>query len=308
MEPVITKPAIHVINKDILIINELYNLYNGTLFINDVMLWGKDCNNSNNTTTIVINYSDKDNLVFKYSKRKLSHYHTEDLTVIPTDVYLDKRGNILTHYDIDSDSWDTLEWEYEYKKFEQLYKPVYVEEPVVQSIALHIVEVVYDTGSKYIKPIWTEKTVQKDNRLYKFHYNEFTYDTFVSLINNTGLKWNNDNHRKYLRFCKIEDQYEFSNNSVMFDDKQPILGDMETIKQKMNELEQSIAKIIGLAKAKKFGANGSPDWAQCLKSLQHCDSKLSSIVPQKMYTNDLKEVKRYVRDLIIHIEKSVTTS
>lgn len=288
--------AIHILDKNILVLKNIRQSSINQYLVNDDPLPLKEDATYQN---VIIPFSDKDNIQYRSTFQKVDHYVDKLGNKISIDEYNTKRKELYLH--CSDNNWRTLDDEFAYKKFMETYTAVYVTCVTITDVVVNIIECQYATGSKYITPVWSLESVPQKDRLYILNFDLFCYDTFVDLIKDTGLTWDNTD-RLYLRFCKIEGKYAFTDN---WESKKPIHGGLEYLHDIMQETKKELVKIVSLEKAKKFGSDGAPDWVHVLNELKILSGYLGTNNRSKV---DWSTCKTIVNKLIDNIGNSITKS
>jgi hypothetical protein len=288
--------AIHILDKNILVLKNIRQSSRNQYLVNDVPLPLKEDATYQN---VIIPFSDKDNIQYRNTFQQVDHYVDKFGNKISIGDYGSTRNELYSQFD--GDYWRTLDDEYAHKKFMETYTAEYVTCVTITDVVANIIECQYDTGSKYITPVWSLISVPQKDRIYVLNFDRFCYDTFIDLIKDTGLNWDNTD-RLYLRFCKIEGKYAFDDN---WESKKPIHGGLEYLNTIMEETKKELVKIVSLEKAKKFGSDGAPDWVHVLNELIILSGYLGTNNRSKV---DWSTCKTIVNKLIDNIGNSVTKS
>ena len=113
----------------------------------------------------------------------------------------------LNGYDWDIDSWTNIDFEYEYKKLIQKYKPVYISTEVKQLVKFDIKHAVANSP-KFIEPM---KKLNGDlkNTIYVYNQNQH----IVQIVREFLLKIGYNEAKSE---CTTENEFWISNNSIRF--------------------------------------------------------------------------------------------
>ena len=168
---------------------------------------GKKVNINGSSNNFIIELDNKPE-VFKINNYTIIDKYISSDDEISKETYDAKIAELqLNGYDWDIDSWTNIDFEYEYKKLIQKYKPVYISTEVKQLVKFDIKHAVANLP-KFIEPM---KKLNGDlkNTIYVYNQNQH----IVQIVREFLLKIGYNEAKSE---CTTENEFWISNNSIRF--------------------------------------------------------------------------------------------
>ena len=168
---------------------------------------GKRVNINGSSNNFIIELDNKPE-VFKINNYTIIDKYISSDDEISKETYDAKIAELqLNGYDWDIDSWTNIDFEYEYKKLIQKYKPVYISTEVKQPVKFNIKHAVANLP-KFIEPM---KKLNGDlkNTIYVYNQNQHIAQIVREFLLKIGY---NDAKSEYT----TENEFWISNNSIRF--------------------------------------------------------------------------------------------
>jgi hypothetical protein len=209
----------------------------------------------------------------------------KDDSIISHEEYQKKKYNLLKKHNEDTQQWEDLESEFEYKKYINDCIPKYKEnEPTYTKVEVKIdTFFILDTEDKYIT---SDFFLGKSSPICSFTINQFARDTFYRICKEIGLEEKKGKGKTFhisensgLRFAQISDSYIFNER---WDFKGAFKADFEKCLERKLEVENEIKNIVLKEFNVRFNKSQieKPELLKNLKyilgSVQKLDTKIKS--------------------------------
>lgn len=287
---IIKTDGIEFTDKDIKIVK----LESGTYDIGGEII-EVDCPYYKKQSVVVKNTSD----IRKITTEKYIEKYTNGSDFMSVEDYKDKCIKLYDKYDSEDEKWETLDDEFNYRKFKDVWKPVYnTIQSVSKPLKVGIVKTQYDTGCKYIQNAYLSDN-NKDATLFVYDQNKAWLDILSECFTELGMTyegdcgynktnnkkiWGNSDH-SCIRFAVAFGTYCMNDS---WGNPRRIKGTLEDVKRRYNEDKKTIRSIIINKYNKHFGRidENSFDFDGLLSKINNCILRLDNIEPkQKSYTN-----------------------
>lgn len=247
------------------------------------------------------------------------YLNQEDNTKMTISEYDDKIKELYSHRTYENEwdedgKWNTLEDEYNYRKFKLVWKQI---TKTVQSISDPIlveeVKTIYDTGNKFIKNAYLNGDSDHDLYIY------FRGDAWLNIViecfrelemeffDDCGYRatanrkiWGNGTH-SYIRYVVAFGEYIFDDE---YRDPKTLRGTLEDMKTTYEKDRNSIRKIIKTKYNKAFGRvdEDKVNFEQLLDNLYSLRGSINSIESKKSTWTNQNNANKKVNQIIDYIE------
>ena len=203
------------------------------------------------------------------------------------------------HKDDYDEEWETLEDEFAYKKFMQMWTAIYtVEQEISEPLLVQFEKTKYDTGCKYIKNAFLNGD-DKDSTLFTYDQNvawlEIVRECFneLEMSYQEGLSYSATNNKKVwgnstsgcIRFVTAFGTYVFND---LWKNPRVLRGTLSDMMKKYESDKTAIRKIIIDGYNNHFGCidAGKFDFDRLKSIISRAQSNLSDVEPkQKSYSS-----------------------
>lgn len=233
--------------------------------------------------------------------------------------YNNKRKELLEHkiyedeYDEDG-TWDSLENEFEYRKFEMIYKPIRKNiQTFSDPIKVEVVNTKYDSGNKFINNAY----LNGDGKYDLFVYNQ--HDAWLNIVDECfkelGMEFNGDCHYVMTKNEKIWGnsthnciRYVTAFGSYIFSDefKNPhtLKGTLDDMTSKYNYDKNKIRKIIKTKYNMHFGEvdEDKVNFKELINDLYLLRGNINSIESKKSTWSEQNRANKKVNEIINYLE------
>ena len=275
--------------------------------------------NYNKTRVKVKNPNDvrivKTNVVIDY------YLNQEDNTKMTISEYNDKIKELYSHRTYENEwdengKWNTLEDEYNYKKFKETWQQITKNiQTVSDPILVEEVKTIYDTGNKFIKNAFLNGDSSCD--LFVYYRGKAWLNVVEECFDELGMKfdgdcghyktenkkiWGNSTH-SYIRYVVAFGKYVFGD---VYRDPRNLMGTLDDMKVKYEEDRESIRKIIISKYNRTFKRidESKIDFKKLLNDLDSLRNSINSIDSKKTTLDDKNRADRKVNKIIECIEEN----
>jgi len=209
----------------------------------------------------------------------------KDVSTISYEEYQKNKNNLLKKLNEDTQQWEDLESEFEYKKYINNYIPKYKENKITYTKVEIKIDTFFilDTEDFYIT---SDFFLGKSSPICSFNINQFAKDTFFRICKEIGLEEKEGKGKTFhisknngLRFAQISDSYIFNPS---WDFKGAFKADFEKYLERKNDIENDIKNLIHKEFNIRFNKSQieKPELLKNLKyilgSVQKLDTKIKS--------------------------------
>lgn len=257
----------------------------------------------------------KKNVVIDY------YLNQEDNTKMTISEYNDKIKELYSHRTYENEwdengKWNTLEDEYNYKKFKETWQQITKNiQSISDPILVEEVKTTYDTGNNFIKNAFLNGNSYCD--LFVYLRDEAWLNIVEECFNELGMKfsgncnhyktenkkiWGNSTH-SCIRYVVAFGTFVFDNK---FKEPSNLIGTLDDMKKKYEEDRGSIRKIIISKYNKTFGQidKDKIDFKKLLNDLDSLRRSIDSIDSKKATLDDKNRANSKVNKIIECIEES----
>lgn len=214
----------------------------------------------------------------------------------------------------DYTEWNSLEDEFAYRKFEETWKPIYVEtQEVSDPIYVQIDHIKYDTGVKYIRSAFING-IDKDDTLYSYYQAEAWLDIVKECFNELNMEfqpdlsfnatankkvWSNSNH-SCIRYVTAYGNYIMSD---LFKEPHIIKGTLDDMMNRYTQDRKIIRNIIKDGYNRHFGSIDANkfDFDSLLSKLNNAINSLHEIRPNskngKYYYSAITQINNAINQI-----------
>lgn len=221
----------------------------------------------------------------------ITKYYTNGFDTITVEEYSDKCKELRAKYDCEDDCWDTLEDEFAYRKFVQVWQPVKEEVQVIgEPIKVEIVKAVYDTGSPFIENSFLFSGGEKEASLFTYLRQKAIENIVKECFDSLGMEyeykldcsetknkkvWSNSNHSG-IRYVVAFGTFVFNDS---WREKTNIVGTLEDCKMWYERDKKELEKIITVKYKEHFGKfdEGSFDYKNLISKLKQAEEHAKRI-------------------------------
>lgn len=190
------------------------------------------------------------------ARKTITHYVDAEGGRLTVEQYTHTRTVLLSRQD-EHGEFDNLDDEFAWRKFQQRWTPVVVEEPSEPvSPAFKIVEIRRESGDPDITSLWNEASVPAQRCLYKMSKLAVSVKALGAACTRLGLGWERPEHSG-VRFAKVEGAYVYD-ETMDFTRTPPFIGTLESCKKVKQELVERVEAPLLAAAAKKRGLLATP--------------------------------------------------
>lgn len=195
----------------------------------------------------------------------ITKHYTDGTTTMSTEDYIANYNELSSKYDEGEGDWYTLEDEFAYRKFVQVWQPVKEEIQVIsEPIKVEIVKTVYDTGNPFIKNNFLFSGGEGKASLFTYHRQEAIENIVKECFDSLGMKyehkldyhetknkkvWSNSTHSG-IRFLVAFDGYVFNDS---WREKSNITATLEECQMWYERDKKQLEEIITLKYKEHFG-------------------------------------------------------
>lgn len=250
----------------------------------------------------------------------IKHY-SDGKTIMSQEDYIEKKCTLGKAYSDYEEEWDSLEDEFAFRKFMEVWQPVYESQQIIsEPIKVSIVRTQYDTGNPYIKNAYLALGKEKP-QLFIYKRQEAICDIvekcFISLgmtevfknisyddTNNKKI-WSRGGHTG-VRFLVAFGTYVFDQK---WDVKYDVRGTLEDCQSHYEKDKKELETIIHEKYLTHFGRfnDNTFDHRTLLKRLETITRNLDSLDVKKSALDDLSYIQREVRKakemILSHLEQ-----
>lgn len=245
---------------------------------------------------VEIPVKDWDDLVYLKPKRFVSGYlNTDTELMITVEEYKSEELRLLASSKEEHGEliWNTLEDEFNYRKFKAIYTPMYktVHEEVAV-IVKNVKRVQIDTGNKFINPLFCVGYKYQDIDVYMYDRERSTADILTNKLKELGIKyagedvnlntgdkkWTNSSHSG-IRFAKIDNSYIFGSKFKGYTKHR---GSLETLKSLYEEDLKEIGQLVDKKVKTLYGIADDTKThliKQLIKDVENSIYKLHDVIP-----------------------------
>ncbi len=238
---------------------------------------------------------------------QLAHYVNKDTGATTTrERFQNDRAEIVRDREDENGDIDfeSLEQEYNYKKFLATWEPVY-SEPTVEhrQVTLKVTEVRRESGDPHIESLWNAPSALDQNRcLFKLNRQAAELHAFRERAEQHGLAAEVPSHSG-LEFAKAGGEYIFHRDYV--DPKTPFIGSLEACKE---EKRKRVAVV--LAAVDRAAAKRSPRPVEgvgaLVSALDTISRQLRSVIPKAGERASLNKARNDLDALVARlVEKAL---
>lgn len=260
-----------------------------------------------------------------YGKQSVVVKDTYNIRKITTEKYIEKYTNgtdfisieeyeetdikLYDKYSSDEERWKTLDDEFAYRKFKDVWKPIHnTAQSISEPLKVGIIRTQYDTGCKYIQNAYLSGD-NKDATLFTYSQNRAWLDTLSECFTELGMTYEGDcgynktNNKKIwgnsthscIRYAVAFGTYCMSD---AWGNPRTLTGTLEDMKIRYEEDKKTIRGIIINQYNKHFGridANNF-DFDGLLSKINNCVSRLNNIEPKQKSNTDYYHLKNKLNE------------
>lgn len=211
--------------------------------------------------------------------------------------------------------YNSLEDEFRYRRFVELWIPIYVTEEVISdSIAVEIEHIKYDTGNKFIRSAFLNG-LGKDDTLYSYYQNEAWPEIVRECFNSLGMEyahdcgysatankkiWGNSDH-SCIEFVVAFGKYIMPD---CYKTPHTLTGTLEDMLERYNKDKETLCGIIKTKYNEHFGCidAGVFNFDKLLKILRRAKADFAATKPTKKTVDTFYNGERLVKEAIEMIE------
>lgn len=246
----------------------------------------------------------------------IKHYlNVDDNTIISVSEYDNRLSELLEKRDEDY-TWESLEDEFAYRKFERTYQKIEEDiQSISEPIKIEIESIKYNTGCSYIKNLFLNGKDKTD----LFEYNQ--QEAWLGIVNECfkelGMSdegdihysqtenkkvWGNSTH-SCIRYVQAFGGFVFNDE---FRNPYNKIGTLEDMLSQYNHDKNKIRKIIKTKYNKHFGKIDADDidFVMVIDKLYSLRSAINSIESKKVTWSNQNKANKKVNEIIDYLESN----
>lgn len=243
------------------------------------------------------------------TKEKYIEKYTNGSDFLSVEKYKDVVMKLHNRFDSDKEMWESLDDEFAYRKFKEIWKPVYnTIQTISEPLMVGIVKTEYDTGCKYIQNAFLSGD-NKDATLFTYNQNSAWLDTVSECFTELGMIydgncnygktdgkkiWGNSAH-SCIRYVVAFGAYCMGES---WQNPRTLIGTLNDMSERYNEDREAIRSKIIKQYNKHFGrvdVDGF-DFEGLLSKINSCIFALKDIEPKSKSYNNYVNLQRKLKD------------
>jgi len=272
-----------------------------------------------NYTGDKVQVKDTDNICPVTRTNVVNHYTVNGEDNMSVEDYNNRIAQ-LSKYKTDEDgerTWESLDAEFEFRKFKELYKPIYKNVEVIgDPIKFNLFKTVLDTGNKFITSNFVYNTTESET-LFKYDRPAALLSIVSECFKSLGMEYQGglsygktDGKKVWSNSTHSGIRYVIAFNTYLFNDRWNHIysksGELETLIASYNSDKDEIEKIIKTKYNLHFGIidEGKFDFKKMLDLLKTCQRNVNKVDPKTKTYSDLQSAKNLLNKSIELIEQS----
>lgn len=251
----------------------------------------------------------------------ITKHYTDGTTTMSTEDYANKCKQLSSKYNLEDECWGTLEDEFAYRKFVQVWQPVKEEVQVIsEPIKVEIVKTVYDTGNPFIKNTFLFSGGEGKASLFTYHRQEAIENIVKECFDSLGMKcehklnhhetkdkkvWSNSYHSG-IRYVVAFGTYVFNDS---WREKSNVIGTLENCQMWHDRDKSQLEDIITMKYKEHFGKFDEKlfDYKKLIDNLKRAEDYAKRIDVKRGSQGDYNLLRKYLYEslnlVINHLEE-----
>lgn len=255
------------------------------------------------------------------SLTKVTKHYTNGVDTMTVEEYSDKCKQLSSKYNLEDECWNTLEDEFAYRKFVEIWQPVKEDVQTISNpIKVEVLKTVYDTGNPFILNNFLFSGGEKEASLFTYSRQRAIEDIVKNCFESLGMGyvgkldyhdtkdkkvWSNSSHSG-IRFLVAFGTYVFNKS---WEVKQNIIGTLEDCQSYYEKDKQELEEIITTKYKEHFGKfdDNSFDYKALIDKLKCAEDYAREVDVKKGSQNNFNDLRRCLRQsvqlVINHLEE-----